>query len=480
MASLFGIESGSFLIYDIILLILFALFFGFFLYKNRKGVKREGLLLLYRTKWGIKFINYVGKKYKKLLGFLSYVSITVGYLLMAGILYLVGRIVWIYVFHSEIVQAIKIPPIMPLVPYIDKLVPGFPPFYFSYFIIIIAIIAITHEVAHGIFMRRYDIKIKSTGFGFFPFFLPVFPAAFVEQDEESMKKKSNFKQMSVLSAGAFANVLTALFFLGILAIFFSLSFSPAGVTFDTYPYVTAGISGISMVNNIPVMNPSYEKILNLSIEDDFNEIQIKGEEFLITTESLVGQEGRENILLYYDAPAIRAGLENTILFVNNNPVTNIEQLSNEIDKYNPGDRITLTVIGEDGENYNKDIVLGENPQNESLPWLGIGFINQDNSGLLRKFVGLFSLKEPHIHYESKFNGGIFIYNLLWWLVIISLSVALVNMLPVGIFDGGRFFYLTILAITKDERKAKKAYSFSTRFFLFILLVVMFFWIFSFR
>ena len=74
---------------------------------------------------------------------------------------------------------------------------------------ILAIVAIIHEFAHGIFMRKYKIHIKSTGFGFFPFFLPVFLAAFVEQDEKSMNKASIFQQKAVLAAGTFAKACLA-------------------------------------------------------------------------------------------------------------------------------------------------------------------------------------------------------------------------------------------------------------------------------
>jgi len=51
------------------------------------------------------------------------------------------------------------------------------------------------------------------------------------------------------------------------------------------------------------------------------------------------------------------------------------------------------------------------------------------------------------------------------------------MLPVGIFDGGRFFYLTVFALTKSEKIAKKAFAFSTYLFLFILLLLMAAWVF---
>jgi membrane-associated protease RseP (regulator of RpoE activity) len=53
------------------------------------------------------------------------------------------------------------------------------------------------------------------------------------------------------------------------------------------------------------------------------------------------------------------------------------------------------------------------------------------------------------------------------------------MLPAGIFDGGRFFYLTILAITRSEKIAKKAFSFFTYIFLFVVALLMVLWIKSF-
>ena len=226
----------NFIVYDIAFLVSFVIFISVFLYRKKKNLEKEGLLLLYRTSWGIKLINHVGNKYKKLLKVLSYVSIGLGYCLMAGIFYLFYTIVKIYASRPDIVAQIKVPPIMPLIPYIDKIVPGLPSFYFIYWIIIIAIIAVVHEFAHGIFAISNNVKIKKTGFGFFPFFLPIFLAAFVELDEKVMAKKSKFKQMAVLSAGTFANVLTAIFFFGVMWLFFSLAFAPSGIVFDNYMY----------------------------------------------------------------------------------------------------------------------------------------------------------------------------------------------------------------------------------------------------
>lgn len=477
----------SFLAYDLTLLGVFIIFLGIFLYRKRKTVKRDGILLLYRTSWGVKLIHRVGEKYQKTLKVLSYVSVTIGYGLMAGMLWFVGRIVWLYSTNfNHVVTTLKIPPIMPLIPYLPQAfgLNFLPPFYFTYWIIIIAVVAITHEFAHGIFAARNKVRIKSTGFGFFPFFLPIFLAAFVELDEEKMKKKKKFDQLAVLSAGTFSNVITAVVFFGVLVGFFALAFSPAGVSFNTYPYNSISTSSITSINGIPISNTSYQNILAQVNESGLNKIQTSNGNYLVTKDSLEKQNRTPGqLVLYYDAPAIRANLESIIMDVNGNKITSIQKLGDEIHKFKPGDNVTLTVMGNNSQSYNKTITLGANPENKSIAWLGVGFLNSaTNEGILYQFSSTFSSSiRNDVYYTSNIGElGIFIYNLLWWLIIISFSVALLNMLPMGIFDGGRFFYLTVWGITKNEKLAKAAYKFMTYLFLVALVVVMFFWVYYIR
>lgn len=472
--------------YDIIFLAAFVTLLGIFLYRKRKNLKKEGLLLLYKTNLGVKLIHKVGEKYQRTLKFLSYISVILGYFLMAGMLYLTGRILWIYAFHGEVVRAIKIPPIMPIVPYLPQVfkLTFLPPFYFTYWIIIIAIIAITHEFAHGIFAVRNKIKIKNTGFGFFPFFLPIFLAAFVELDEKKMAKKKTFDQLTVLSAGTFANTLTAIFFFIVMIIFFAFVFAPSGVAFDAYPYTTVSIPSITMINGVPLANSSYQEVLSLMNNTGFNKVQTSDGNFLATKNSIKKQKIPPNqlLIMYYDSPAVKANLESIILDINGDKINSVNGLAEELHKYAPGDVVTLTVMGKDNKPYNRDITLGQNPKNKSQSWLGVGFSHTQKRGFLSQFYNaLSSFKRNDVYYASKIGGiGIFIYNLLWWLVIISISVALVNMLPMGIFDGGRFFYLTIFAITKNKKFSEKAFKFMTYFFLLLLLVVMFLWVFQMR
>ena len=59
----------SFIMYDIALLVIFVVFIAIFLYRRKKNLRKEGLLFLYRTSWGIKLINRVGDKFKHTLNF---------------------------------------------------------------------------------------------------------------------------------------------------------------------------------------------------------------------------------------------------------------------------------------------------------------------------------------------------------------------------------------------------------------------------
>lgn len=463
----------AFIVYDLILLVLFVLGVSSFLYRKRKNLKKEGLLFLYKTPWGLKLIDKVGNKYPRTLKAMSYISVALGYLLMIFAIYFVFKIVWIYLFNLEFVKSVKVPPITPIVPYIDKVIPGIPSLYFTYWIIILAVIAITHEFAHGIYSVYNKIKVKSTGFGFFPFFLPVFLAAFVELDEKKMEKQKIFPQLNILSAGTFANILTAILFFVLMFLFFSVAFQPAGVVFDDYIYSTIPISTITMVANNSFENPNYE---NLIILENYTNVKTTNEDYFGIKEFI----NEDFVLVYENSPAIKAGLSGAITNIDGEKVSTIQDLREKFENKKAGEKISITTKTNEGEE-NYEIVLGESPIDKEKGHLGIIFKNYNSEKISGKIaLAMNSIKNKNIYYEPRFEGvSVFIYNLLWWIVLISISVALINMLPVGIFDGGRFFYLTILAITKNKKIASKAFGLSTAFFLFLLLVVMFSWFISF-
>ncbi|MFB6246828.1 MAG: site-2 protease family protein [Candidatus Pacearchaeota archaeon] len=465
--------------YDIGLLILFAAFFATFLYRNRENLKREGLLYLYRTKWGMRLIEKTAKKFPKTLKVTGYAAIVSGYLLMIGMLVMVARIVVIYVFKPALAETVNqamnnAPPIMPLIPYLPEAfnISFLPPFYFTYWIVILAIVAVTHEFAHGIFMRRYGINIKTTGFGFFPFFLPVFLAAFVEQDEESMQKASKTEQKAVLAAGTFANVITGIIALGLFLLFLSTAFTQAGVTFDNYEFNTVAIGSITAVNNATFEDKTYNNLLDSMKANESNTLKTGNETYLITEKFLERQRARAqsgNISAYYKSPAAKAGIKGHIQSIGGEKIKSRKELSEVLSRYSAGENTTLKTT--EGQ---YEITLQEHPNKQGV-WLGIMLTDP------RPVIGehrstIPGVGEAGVYYKPDSQAAMFIEGLLEWLVLISFTVALVNMLPVGIFDGGRFFYLTIWEITGSEKQGRRWFGYVTYFFLLLLVLIMAGWI----
>lgn len=484
---------SSIYVYDIAFLVIFSLFVVLFLYKRRDNLKREGIMYLYRTKVGIKFIDFVGTRYKKFLTVYAFLGVIVGYFLMASMIWFLYNLLSIYLFNPDIVRAIKIPPLMPLIPYLPEAfdVNFLPPFYFTYWIISIAVIALFHEFAHGIIAKRYNIKILTTGFGF----LGPFLAAFVEPDEKEMESKSKYQQLAVLSAGVFTNLILSIIFFLLLSVFFFYTYAPAGAVFNTYTPGIVEVGTISMIGGKIVNDASNQKILDLikdnGLKDDLvlgsndNELKltkiIANDKTYYTNienlkEQLKNPQREGYVALFEDLPAINAGLKGAIIKINDYTIKDGEKLSEIMKNFQPGDEIKITTKDKN-EILEYDIVLSEDSNQPGRAIIGIGLLS-NNERILGKITNFFNFfKKAGTNYEPKFNVDLvlFIYNLIWWLALINLSVALINMWPVAIFDGGRFFMLSVWAITGSEKFAMKSFKIVTYLILGSLALLMLGW-----
>ncbi len=469
---------SAFTIYDLTFLALFVLVTAVFLYTHKKNLQRQGILYLYRTRIGLKWIESFTKKYKKLLFYSQYLVIFSGFILMISMIYLLIKFAWLYLTSPIAAQVLKVPVIIPLIPYLPDIfkIDFLPSFNFTYWILIIAIIAIPHEFAHGIFARFYKIKVHSTGFGF----LGPFLAFFVEPNEKQLAKKSKISQMAVLASGTFANVLVSIITAIILALFFLGTFTPAGVNFNAYASSVVNVSQIDEVNGINITDiKNIPHILNNSIA----EIKANGNKYYVNPSSLnlSLNENIELIQVIDDSPAFNARIEGAISQINGEKITSLDNLIQTLQKYNPGDIVEINTLYQESVRVNKveeRSYIVELDEREGRTFLGIGVIPVKPSGILGKIYYLIStIKDPIIFYKSSLGAfGWFIYYFLWWTLVICISVALVNMLPVGIFDGGRFFYLTIWGVTKNEDIGKKAFAFSTWFILLLVIAMMIKWL----
>lgn len=455
----------SFWVYDVAFLVLFSLWVVWFLKTRKKNMGREGIIFMYRTQLGVDTINYVGKKYAKLLHALKYLIVGIGFVLMGAMVWMLGQTVSIYIFHPEITKLIKAPPIAPLIPYFPKLFgmeSFFPPFYFTYFIVALAIVAIVHEFSHGIFMKLFKIKIKSTGV----VFLGPILGAFVEQDDNSFKKKPKFNQMVVLAAGVFANVVFALIFYGLYVGFFFSSFAGSGYIFNTYGVAAVPLDSITGFNEsdglirVDTLNGTYYLDEGLAVQ--------------------LNASNGEYLIAYPEAPAVLSGMKGAIIQADDVKITGQDKLREFLENKHPGERVIFMTEDVDGiKEYN--IELGEHPDDSSRAYLGIGHSVAQRRGVIGRSLGWFmSFRESSTLYKPTWDGEFvyFIYHLLWWVMIINLLVALFNMLPLGILDGGRFFMLAVWGITKKKRLAKLASKAMGWLILFAFVLMMFFWFIS--
>ncbi len=464
----------GFVIYDLAFMTLFILLFVAFIATRKHNLHRQGLLYLYKTKWGIKFIEWTSKKFSKVLRPLEYLVVACGYVLMIAAVWIVVEIAYIYIKSPEVAQAVEAPPVFPIFPYFTEffnLNSFFPPFYFTYFVVVIAILAVSHEFAHGIFARLNKVKIHSTGFAF----LGPFLGAFVEQDDKQMNKAKKFSQLSILAAGTFANIVMTVLFTIIMWGFFTSTFVPVGVHFDSYTFEVIPAQNLSF-EGTPIVNLNASAV---SSNETFIQLRSDNSTYYTSPSALKNSiaKNSEYLMVFDESPALKAQLSGAISEINGKRIDSYTVLRNALQSYKPGDIITIKTIQQNNEVKDYQIQLADKNGNA---YLGISSFEKNRGGVLGvMYTVIYGIKDPQIQYDSKIGDfGIFVYNLLWWIILLNFLVALTNMLPVGIFDGGRFFYLTVWGVTKNRKAGERAFAFTTWAIILLVALMMVRWFFT--
>jgi len=332
------------------------------LIKNRHKIERQFVALIYRTKRGLKLIDSVAR-FRRFWVLWGYIGIPIGFLGMSVVVFLLAK------------GAVKIFTTPSTATGISLVIPGvhvpgssiFVPFWYG--IISLAVVILVHEGAHGIVARAHKIKLKSTGLGL----LIALPFAFVEPDEEQMKKMPLKTQISVFAAGPFANICTAL----IVILLSAFLLAPA-------------IAGISEIGG------------GIYVTD-------------VTEPRMLSSEG--------NFPAFDAGLEegDIINGVNNKAIGTTDEFISELNSIKPGEKITLTL-----EDRVVEVTTSVNPKNETRAYVGLSF--KQNVMLKESVTERFG-KFPWILF--------YLAQLFYWLFTLNIGIGLVNLLPLGPLDGGR-------------------------------------------
>lgn len=212
MSFLFGATyffSKEYIVFDAVSGLIFVVIIALLVLKNRKKLSFQKLIwpviyaVLWRTKFGLKFMDKVANKYREFIKLLGYSFI--GFAFLGMILISINFIFLLFnliIKPKEASQGVSL--VLPLTN-----IPGIGYLFFWHFILSIFIIALIHEFAHGIMARAHKVPIKASGLGVFSLILPIFPVAFVEPDEKKLEKEKDVVQYSVFAAGPMANILLA-------------------------------------------------------------------------------------------------------------------------------------------------------------------------------------------------------------------------------------------------------------------------------
>ncbi|MSR86066.1 hypothetical protein EXS74_01565 [Candidatus Woesearchaeota archaeon] len=196
--------------WDFVTLVIFFVILLALYFRYKDKFVTQGIIVMYKTKWGLNLMDRLAKPYPRLLTFVSTIGVFVGFLGMGYLLYFLVTATWqlIFIAGTE-------PVLAPVLPGVQ--IPGAPHLSFWHWILAIFIAAGIHEFSHGLIARLHKVPIHSSGFAFFG---PL-PAAFVEPDEKILSKKTALQQMAIFAAGPFSNILLGVFLF--LVLFFLIA-----------------------------------------------------------------------------------------------------------------------------------------------------------------------------------------------------------------------------------------------------------------
>ncbi len=334
-------------------IILFYLLIALFLLWKRKRLDVQGkIILLYRTKWGLQWMDKYSAKFREWVILLGYIGVGAGYVGLIFISYILIRNLWDLFTKPEAVSGVSL-----VLPGVN--VPGLGVLPFWYWLIAIFVIAVVHEFSHGIVARAHKLEVKNTGFVFFG---PIL-GAFVEPDEKKLRKEQDIIQYSVLSAGSFSNILLAIVALIFMALLFSpwqqSMVQPTGFTFDSY---VERVEGKVSAGKLPA------------------------EQY----------------------PFAQAGIPTGTLVtgINDLPTTNFQEFADELSFYKPGEKVMVKT-----KDKEYSITLAANPDQQKKPFLGIKDIENEFDIKAGYSAGLGKIAYYIVNWLTGFLRWLFILSL---------------------------------------------------------------------
>ncbi len=271
------------------------------------------------------------------------------------------------------------------------------PIVYGWIAIVVAIIV--HEGAHGIIARNVNLRVKSSGLLFF-LIVPI--GAFVDVDEEQIKKTRARSALKVMAGGVGANIILAVVcLLGVLLLVGSLTpIVDNGVYINEvtagFPAQTAGLlpkDVLISIDNVQIHNTtSLREILeNKTSGDTLNVTVLRGENWQQPFSTIVNLTVSEN---------------RTIMGIMSSDLLTQARLDNY--RTFSIERITMYLVP-------PTLASGLTPYSDSLAQF---------------------YSSPVPQWQILANG-------LFWLWFVNFNLAIFNALPIYPLDGGRIFDITL-------------------------------------
>jgi membrane-associated protease RseP (regulator of RpoE activity) len=290
----------------------------------------------------------------------------------------------------------------------------------------IACAIVIHEGAHGVIARNVGLKVKSSGLLFF-LFVPL--GAFVDVDEEQIKKAKPRASLKIMAAGVGGNIaVAAVCLLGVLVLVGGLTPVIDGVYInnvtDGMPAQVAGLlpkDVLVSIDNVKINSTvDLRGLLDNKTSGDIMQVTVaRGEQWLYQFSTTVNLTVLEN---------------RTIMGVMTSNLMTRERLDNY--QTFSLDRLSMYLVP-------PTLASGLTPFSDSLApfythWMGS-------------------------QWQIIANG-------LFWLWFVNFNLAIFNALPIYPLDGGRIFNITLKKIASRKISEKAVYV--TTSIACVLLVVL--------
>ncbi|MBU0953109.1 MAG: site-2 protease family protein [Nanoarchaeota archaeon] len=318
--------------------LLFVVLVFMVLYNDRKKFERQSIMFLRKTTRGRHILIWLGSHGRGFWKLLGMIGVAFGFFFSIWMFIILVQITIQGLLSTTSVPGLSL--VLPSPTASPVIAPGVFGVPFWFWIISIALLVIVHEGFHGIFVAREKMRIKSMGIGV----LAVLPLAFVEPDEEQLRKGPFWAQQRVYAAGSFANFLLAGLSVFLLVGLLMSAYAVQGVAFGSYGASAVPVSSLATMNGQPITD------LAAAITDLDNRTLLEftttdGTSYLATVSLLKEQNlANEELVLYDDYGAARAQLVGTITAIDSKPIINLSTLHDALVTAGPNATVAVTTV----------------------------------------------------------------------------------------------------------------------------------------